>query len=202
MAKRFGQLSHAAQASLLASLWVVVLSLAFWVFGPVKQPGILVWNRLWLAALGLSVVGVTVLGAAMGLVWILYDRKPLRRTGIDAAVFLVSGGILSILIAVGLQVDESLREAQLDIVEALCVEAFDDPDLLDKYGYDKLPVGGWDYVSVIEDESHNAIWIDNCNSLSSCGVVCIRPGVELADSSAKFDYREFKYLRDGLYSWH
>jgi hypothetical protein len=90
---------------------------------------------------------------------------------------------------------------QFDIVEEICRKGFEDPSTLEKYQVDDAVVGSWDYVFVWEDETHNAIWFDSCNSLSSCGVVCVRKGIALKDSSGNYKYREFKYIREGLYWW-
>ena len=90
---------------------------------------------------------------------------------------------------------------QFDLVEEICRQGFEDPSTLEKYQVDDTVIGSWDYVFVWEDESHNAIWFDSCNSLSSCGVVCVREGIALKDSTEKYKYLEFKYIREGLYWW-
>lgn len=90
---------------------------------------------------------------------------------------------------------------QFDLVQEICQKGFEDPSTLERYQVDDAVIGSWDYVFVWEDESHNAIWFDSCNSLSSCGVVCIREGIALEDSTKNYKYREFKYIRTGLYWW-
>gem|GEM_PF-6110303 len=193
--------SRTARASLGIAILVAVLSVLFWAFGPVRQPGELGWNRLWIAGVGLLLACGVIFGIAMSFVWIAYDRNPIRRVGTDVAVLFASGGILVSVIAVCLQIDSGLYSAQLDIVQAICAEGFRDPVSLEKYGYDKLPIGGWEYVAIWEDESQNAIWIDSCNSLSACGVVCIRPGFTLAQSTQSLPATHFRLLREGLYTW-
>ena len=194
-------LSRAARISLGIAISITILSALFWVLGPVRQPGELGWNRLWIAGVGLILACGVIFGLAMSLVWIVYDRKPLLRVAIDGAALFASGGLYVFVIAVGLQVDSQLYGAQLDIVPAICAEGFRDPASLEKYGYDKMPIGAWDYVAIWEDESKNAIWIDSCNSLSSCGVMCVRPGVALEQSTRNYPNIDFRLLREGLYTW-
>jgi hypothetical protein len=90
---------------------------------------------------------------------------------------------------------------QYDLVEEICKKAFEDPSTLEQYQAQNIGIGSWDSFSVWEDESHNAIWFDTCDSLSSCGVVCVRDGLPLEDSTDAYKYREFKFLRKGLYRW-
>jgi hypothetical protein len=93
------------------------------------------------------------------------------------------------------------RSPQYDLVEEICRKAFEDPSTLEKYQAEGAVIGSWDSFSVWEDESQNAIWFDTCGSLSSCGVVCVRDGIALKDSTDAYKYHEFKYLRKGLYRW-
>lgn len=90
---------------------------------------------------------------------------------------------------------------QYDLVGEICKTAFEDSSTLEKYQAEGVVIGSWDSFYVWEDESHNAIWFDTCGALSSCGVVCVRDGIALKDSTDAYKYREFKYLRKGLYRW-
>jgi hypothetical protein len=91
---------------------------------------------------------------------------------------------------------------QYDLVQEICRKAFEDPSTLEKYQAEDVVIGSWDSFSVVEDETHNAIWFDTCNPLSSCGVICVREGIDLKDSTDAYEYYEFDYLREGLYRWH
>lgn len=93
------------------------------------------------------------------------------------------------------------KSPQYDLVQEICRKAFEDPSILEKYQAEEVVIGSWDSYYVWEDESHNAIWFDTCGSLSSCGVVCVRDGIALKDSTNAYKYHEFKYIRKGLYRW-
>jgi hypothetical protein len=94
------------------------------------------------------------------------------------------------------------RSPQYDLVQEICRKAFEYPSTLEKYQAEDVVIGSWDSFSVLEDETHNAIWFDTCNPLSSCGVICVREGITLKDSTGAYEYYEYEYIREGLYRWH
>jgi hypothetical protein len=133
--------------------------------------------------------------------WLFFSQGKKDFIVINSFVFICSIALLFITLNFLQWIDDRAYSAQRNIVQKVCREGFNDPSTLEQYRAGKVAIGYWDSPLVWEDETHNAIWFDSCGSLSSCGTICIREGMELKDAINDYEYHKFKHIRDNLYGW-
>lgn len=186
----------------LISLLLTIISIVIGILAEINSIhwiGILnIWSLCLRIPLGIFIVMAIV---NFG-IWLASKRKPKAyKLGLLAGFAYSITLLIGVVIVLELLSDRA-QLAQIDIVEEICKNGFNDPATLRKFESGYVVVGNWEYVLIWEDENHNAIWFDNCDTLSACGVVCIRKGISLEDAIPN-DYhnRKFQYIREGIYRW-
>ncbi len=157
--------------------------------------------RFWSLCLYLSLGTILLITVVSIAKWLFFSKEKKSYIIINSFVFICSIALLFGMLNLLQWVDDRAYSAQHDIVEKVCREGFDDPSTLDQYRAGKVAIGYWESPLVWEDETHNAIWFDTCGSLSSCGTICIREGMELKDATNDYKYHKFKYIKENLYGW-
>ncbi len=184
----------------LISLLLTIISIVIGILAEINSSRWVEVFNIWRLCLHCPIGIFIVLAIIYFVVWLASKRTAYKLS--DLAWFAYSIILLiGAVIALELLSDRA-QVVQMDSVEEICENGFNDPATLRKYGSGYVVIGNWEHVLVWEDENHNAIWFDDCDPLSACGVVCIRKGMSLEDALPN-DYhsREFQYIREGIYWW-
>lgn len=158
------------------------------------------WNILIILCL-LCLSGLILLGAIYVGIELIWLRSYTRSVLASVFAFVVLATVFVSIFFINQWLDNRIQKMQFDVVQAMCRKGFEDPSTLEQYNKHDAVLGQWNYISVWEDKSHNAIWVDSCDSLSSCGVVCIRDGRSLENGVTINGYYKFTFIQEGLYWW-
>jgi hypothetical protein len=184
----------------LISLLLTIISIIIGILAEINSIDWIEVLNIWSLCLRLPLGIFIVLAIVYFGIWLASKRKPKSYKLINLAGFAYSIILLfGVVIFLELLSDRA-QSVQMDTIEEICKNGFNDPTTLKKYEGGYVVVGNWKYVLIWEEENHNAIWFDNCDTLSACGVVCIRKGISLEDAT-DYHNRKFQYIREGIYLW-
>jgi hypothetical protein len=186
----------------IISLILTIISIIIGILAELNTIGWVGRLNIWSLCLRLPIGLFIVLAIVYFGIWLAAKRKSKASKLGNLAGFAYSIILLiGVVIALELLSDRA-QVVQMDAFEEICKNGFNDPATLRKYETGYVVVGNWEYVLVWEDENHNAIWFDTCDTLSACGIVCIRKGIPLEDATIYMGPNtKFQYIREGLYWW-